>query len=196
MPRTLWICRKASSLRANCGQRGGQRTVGGAAGLPQGGRSYLGAGGDVLPLLLSHGRQGVQRLLLTGVEQSRTAWLKQRPNNRVFSFNPLQGWICRPLQGRSSTTQTCGDKSEDLTRKQNPGGNTFKDSSEGVSGAEGGGRTADGLLHQQLHGLNTHTSVSGHTGQPGQDEPGRTHSPILGRATTWGRAGRGPSGAG
>lgn len=53
---------------------------------------------------------------------------------------------------------TFGDKSKYLTRKKNPRGNTFKDSSEGISWAEGGRCTADGLLNQQLHRLNTHES--------------------------------------
>lgn len=102
---------------------------------------------------------------------------------------------------------TFGDKSEYLTRKKNPRGNTFKDTSEGISWAEGGRCTADGLLNQQLHRLNTHepqllyNSVSRRThltereterGRPSQ----RTDSPILGRATTWGLAGRGLSGSG
>ena len=44
-------------------------------------------------------------------------------------------------------------KDKSRTRKQDAGGNTFKDSSECIPRAEGSGGTADGLLNQQLHSL-------------------------------------------
>ena len=40
-----------------------------------------------------------------------------------------------------------------VTGEQNPRGNTLKDSSQCVAWAQGARGTANGLLYQQLHGL-------------------------------------------